>query len=119
NPARAGVSYLPKRMRGFASDFFPAREIDFSFRAPAGGLELRLDADLRRQLYLIFKEAVNNAARHSRCTQAEIEFEVAQDRLLLHVRDNGRGFDPSGEAAISIIGNGLESMPELTREMGC
>jgi len=118
NPRRDRVSDLTQRMRGFASDVFTAREIEFSFRAPAGGLELRLEADLRRQLYLIFKEAVNNAARHARCTQAEIEFEVAQDRLLLHVRDNGRGFDPSGDAATSRNGDGLASMRERARAMG-
>jgi signal transduction histidine kinase/ligand-binding sensor domain-containing protein len=118
NPRRDRVSDLAQRMRGFASDVFTAREIEFSFRVPVGGQELRLDADLRRQLYLIFKEAVNNAARHSGCTQAEIEFEVAQDRLLLHVRDNGRGFDPNGDAATGGNGNGLASMRERARAMG-
>src|SRR5215471_14366650 len=118
NPRRDRVSDLTQRMRGFASDVFTARDIEFSFRAPAGGLELRLDADLRRQIYLIFKEAVNNAARHSRCTRAEIELDVAQDRLLLHVRDNGRGFDTNGEAAMSGNGNGLASMRERARAIG-
>jgi ligand-binding sensor domain-containing protein/signal transduction histidine kinase len=118
NPRRDRVSDLTQRMREFAGDVFTAREIEFSFRAPAGGLELRLDAGLRRQLYLIFKEAVNNAARHSGCTQAEIEFDVAQDRLLLGVRDNGRGFDSNGDAVASRNGNGLVSMRERARAMG-
>ena len=118
NPRRDRVSDLTQRMRGFASDVFTAREIEFSFRAPAGGLELRLDADLRRQIYLVFKEAVNNATRHSLCTQAEIELDVAQDRLLLQVRDNGRGFDTNCEAATSRNGNGLASMRERARAIG-
>jgi signal transduction histidine kinase/ligand-binding sensor domain-containing protein len=118
NPRRDRVSDLVQRMREFAADVFTAREIEFSFRAPAAGQELRLNADVRGQLYLIFKEAVNNAARHSGCTQAEIEFEVAPDRLLLHVRDNGRGFDPNGDAATSRNGNGLASMRERARALG-
>lgn len=118
NPRRDRVSDLTQRMREFVGDVFTAREIEFSFRAPAGGLEVRLDADVRRQLYLIFKEAVNNAARHSRCTQAEIELNVAQGRLLLRVRDNGRGFDPDGGAATSRNGNGLASMRERARALG-
>ena len=105
-------------MREFAGDVFTAREIEFSFRAPAGGLEIRLDAGVRRQLYLIFKEAVNNAARHSGCTQVEIEFDVAQDRLLLRVRDNGQGFDSNGDAVTSRNGNGLTSMRERALSMG-
>jgi signal transduction histidine kinase len=118
NPRRDRVSDLTQRMREFAGDLFTARDIEFSFRVPAGGLEVRLDSDMRRQLYLIFKEAVNNAARHSRCTRAEIEFEVAQDRLLLQVRDNGRGFDPNDDAGTSRNGNGLASMRERARALG-
>jgi len=118
NPRRDRLGDLAQRMREFAGDVFTAREIEFSFRAPAGGLELRLDAGVRRQLYLIFKEAVNNAARHSGCTQAEIEFDVAQDRLLLRVRDNGLGFDSNGDAVTGRNGNGLVSMRERARAMG-
>ena len=118
NPRRDRVSDLAQRLREFAGDVFTSREIEFSFRTPASGSEIRLEADVRRQLYLIFKEAVNNAARHSRCTQAEIEFEVAQDRLLLHVRDNGCGFDPNGDGATSRNGNGLVSMRERARALG-
>jgi signal transduction histidine kinase len=118
NPRRDRLSDLAQRMREFAGDVFTSLEIEFSFRAPAGGLEVRLDPGVRRQLYLIFKEAVNNAARHSRCTQTEIELDVAQGRLLLHVRDNGRGFDPNGDAATNRNGNGLASMRERARALG-
>jgi signal transduction histidine kinase len=118
NPRRDRLGDLTQRMREFAGDVFTAREIEFSFRAPAGGLEVRIDADVRRQLYLIFKEAINNAARHSRCAQAEIELSVAQGRLLLHVRDNGCGFDPNGDAATSGSGAGLASMRERARALG-
>jgi len=118
NPRRDRLSDLAQRMREFAGDVFTPREIEFSFRAPAGGLEIRLEADVRRQLYLIFKEAVNNAARHSQCTLVEIELDVAQGRLLLHVRDNGRGFDPNGEAATGRNGNGIASMRARARALG-
>jgi ligand-binding sensor domain-containing protein/two-component sensor histidine kinase len=118
NPRRDRLGDLAQRMREFAGDVFTARAIEFSFHAPAGGLDVRLDADVRRQLYLIFKEAVNNAARHSCCTQAEIELGVAQGRLLLRIRDNGRGFDPNGDAAPSRNGNGLASMRERARALG-
>jgi signal transduction histidine kinase/sugar lactone lactonase YvrE len=118
NPRRDRLSDLVQRMREFAGDVFTAREIEFSFRAPSDGQEIRLDADVRRQLYLIFKEAVNNAARHAQCAEAEIEFEVAQDRLLLRVRDNGRGFDPNGDASTGRNGNGLASMRQRARALG-
>jgi signal transduction histidine kinase len=50
-----------------------------------------------RQLYLIFKEAVNNAARHSHCTEARAEVNVAAGRLTILVIDNGVGYKPTSE----------------------
>lgn len=114
NPRRDRLSDLTQRMREFAGDVFTAREIDFSFHAPTDGQQVRLDAELRRQIYLIFKEAVNNAARHAHCTEAKIEFEATGDRLLLTVRDNGRGFD----AVTARDGNGLKSMRERAKLLG-
>lgn len=113
NPRRDRLSDLTQRMREFAGDVFTTREIDFSFRPPSDGQQVRLDAELRRQVYLIFKEAVNNSARHSRCTEAGIEFDVAEDRILLTVRDNGRGFD----SATARDGNGLKSMCERAKAL--
>jgi signal transduction histidine kinase len=118
NPRRGLLSDLTRRMREFAVEVFTAREIEFSFRAPSGGPKVRLDADTRRQIYLIFKEAVTNAARHSRCARAEIELNVAHGRLLLRVRDNGRGFDPNGDVNTSRNGNGLANMRERARALG-
>jgi signal transduction histidine kinase len=63
---------------------------------------------------LVFKEAVNNAARHSRCSKAEIELTLVGPRLSLRVADNGRGFDP--EAPLD--GHGLTSMRARARELG-
>jgi len=48
-------------MRRFASDLFTARGIDFRFQAPDGEGDLTVGANVRRELYLIFKEAVNNS----------------------------------------------------------
>ena len=65
NPKRDRVGDLLQRMRHFASDTFTGRNIDFTFRAPDAGRDLALAADVRREVLLIFKEAVNNIARHA------------------------------------------------------
>ncbi len=119
NPRRDRLGDLAQRMREFAGDVFTAHEIEFSFRVTPSGLEIKLDADVRRQLYLIFKEAVNNAARHSRCAQAEIDLDIREGHLLLQVRDNGRGFDPNSHPSSSRNGNGITSMRERARALGC
>jgi signal transduction histidine kinase len=114
NPRRDRLSDLVQRMRRFASDIFTARDIQFSFRSLDIASDVKVGADTRRQVFLIFKESVNNAARHSGCTRAEIEFHIEKDWLVLSLRDNGKGFDP-GEV---IEGHGLMSMRERANELG-
>jgi two-component sensor histidine kinase/streptogramin lyase len=113
NPRRDTLRELLRRMRGFATDIFTSRNIEFNFRAPGHDLELKLGPDLRRDVFLIFKEAVNNAVRHSGCSKVEIETKLAGASLLLRVSDNGKGFKitDAGE------GNGLVSMRRRAESM--
>jgi signal transduction histidine kinase len=106
NPRRDHLRDLVQRMRRFASEVFTARNIDFDFRAPDSDKDMKLDVDVRRQVFLIFKEAVNNIVRHSGCTKAEIDFEKKDGWLILRLSDDGRGFDARGRAE----GNGLGNM---------
>jgi signal transduction histidine kinase len=106
NPKRDHVSDLTHRMRRFAEDMFAARDIELRFHAPEPGRNPKVGADLRREVFLIFKESINNIVRHSRCNKAEIELETDHRWLVLQVRDDGRGFDVSGTTE----GNGLASM---------
>lgn len=113
NPQRDQLSDLSQRMRRFASDVFTALEIRLNFHAPGAEHHLKLGADVRRQVFLIFKEAVNNIARHSQCTAAAIELRIEGSRFVLNIRDNGRGFDP----ARAVEGNGLANMRSRARMM--
>jgi signal transduction histidine kinase/ligand-binding sensor domain-containing protein len=106
NPRRETLLDLTRRMRQHADELFTLRGIALRFDAPAGGETRRLGVDVRRDLLLIFKEAVNNAARHSGCTAVEISIVADRGSLKLTVRDNGIGFDPWAE----VEGHGLASM---------
>ncbi len=106
NPTGDSLEDLIRRMRRFASDGFTARGIDFDFRAPGVNRRVEMGADLRREVFLLFKEAVNNIVRHSECTRAEIDVALDGDELLLRVGDNGKGFDATQETE----GHGLSSI---------
>ena len=64
NPRHDHLRDLQQRMRRFARDFFAARNIEFVFRAPAADQDSSWAPDMRREIFLVFKEAVNNIARH-------------------------------------------------------
>ena len=114
NPQQDHLSDLVRKMRRVASEVLPARDIEFTFNAPATGLELRLGADIRRQVFLMFKEAINNLVRHSKCTRADIDLKIEGSLLVLTVTDNGKGFDQDQVSE----GNGLVSLHRRARSLG-
>ena len=114
NPRRDSLRDLVSRMRQHAEEVFTLRGIGLNFDAPEDGQHLRLGVDVRRDLFLIFKEAVNNAARHSGCTRVEIELSAEGSSLCLRVSDDGVGFDPAAESE----GHGLMSMQRRAEELG-
>ena len=114
NPQRDHMRDLVRRMRRFASETFPARNIDFSFQVTGAEQDIRLDADVRRQVFLIFKEGLNNIVRHSGCARAEIEMRIDGQWLVLRIADDGQGID---EARFS-EGNGLVSMRRRAESLG-
>jgi ligand-binding sensor domain-containing protein/signal transduction histidine kinase len=114
NPKRDRLSDVVFRMRRFAADAFTGKQIDFTFQAPRGESDLSLGPDVRREVYLVFKESVNNVVRHSECSHVEIELRVGGDGLHLQVRDDGRGFDTGRRDG----GHGLESMRRRARRLG-
>jgi signal transduction histidine kinase len=104
DPRRDHLRDLAQRMRRWASDVLTGRNIEFTFQAPSE--DLALDAETRREVFLVFKEAVHNLVRHSGCTEASIDLRREGDSLVLQVADNGRGFArdqaPAGQGLASI-----------------
>ena len=111
NPRRDQFSDLTQRMRRFAEEIFGARDIELHFVTPDA--DHKLGADLRREVFLIFKESVNNVVRHSGCTAARVELEIGHGWLELKMSDNGRGFD----AAHTRESNGLASMRSRAKKL--
>jgi ligand-binding sensor domain-containing protein/two-component sensor histidine kinase len=106
NPSRDSFNDLVKKMRQFAEETLVEKNIKLNFNAPADNQKLKLSMDTRRELYMIFKEAVSNAAKHANCSEVEINFEIIGKEISLQIKDDGKGFDVSQE----FDGNGLNNM---------
>lgn len=115
NPERDHLRDLVQRMRRFAGDILNARDIDFRFLAPAAERDLKLGADLRREIYLIFKESINNLVKHSGGTEAEMEFKVERGWIIIRISDNGRGFDVKDASEKGYEGGGGHGLNSLRR----
>ena len=71
--------------------------------------------DQRRDLVLMLKESLHNLVRHSQATHADITLAQGDETLILTVRDNGRGFDPS---ALKGGGMGLVNLQRRAAKHG-
>jgi len=114
SPRRDSLLDLVRRMREHAEEVFALGDVSLSFGTPRIEQNLRLGIDLRRDVFLIFKEAVNNAARHGRCSNVKILFSAAASGLSLIVEDDGVGFTAVEEDE----GQGLPSMRRRAQMMG-
>ncbi|HYG62386.1 MAG TPA: ATP-binding protein, partial [Thermoanaerobaculia bacterium] len=76
---------------------------------------VHLPMEYRQNLYLIFKEALNNSLRHSGCREIELSVALRGRHLEVVLKDDGRGFDP-GE--LEGRGDGLENMRRRASRIG-
>lgn len=113
SPQSDRFSELSRRMRGFAEDVLVPRNVAFRLEAPACDEDLKLSPDMRRQVFLIFKECIHNIARHSGCTEASAELRILKKQLILRVGDNGRVHP--GRSGPGSGGHGLDSMQRRAR----
>ncbi len=113
NPRNDRLEDLVRRMRELVSEVSSARGLQMGFQASGVDGQV-LSPDLRRHVYLIFKEGLSNAARHSGGTRVDVALAVSGGRLALRLADDGRGFDRSQPSD----GNGLTTMTRRAVELG-
>jgi signal transduction histidine kinase len=101
------------RMREFASHTLENRNIIPVFQVDEKVLSQSLDMQQRRDIFLIYKEAINNAAKYSKATRVEIKLMRIKDELSLTIKDNGVGFELKEE----FTSNGLKNMKSRTESM--
>jgi signal transduction histidine kinase len=89
------------------------------FRILVSGHSRAIKPAVQEQIYLIVREALVNALRHSEATSTEAEVEYLHGRLRVAVRDNGRGIDPEVVRSGRRDGHwGMAGMRERAENMG-
>jgi len=114
NPANDSMENVLQRMKEFSVELFESQGITLHFEADETVNTLNLPMEQRKDFYLLFKEAANNAAKYSGATEVWVLVQSDNGGLRLEVRDNGRGFDP----ATVKQGNGLWNMQRRAERMG-
>jgi len=126
DPRRDDLNNVIFRVRQFASDVLEPQKIKVLFQVPSELEKIKLDPEQRRHLYLIFKEAINNIARHADCSSVTLGIAVSRNSLTAEICDDGCGFrdlpsQPSsakGRANEYGNGHGLEIMQSRAAQLG-
>ena len=104
---------LVSRMREFGLRVCDAKHIRFNTMVSQSFKASKLSLEQRRNLYLIFREALNNAVKYAESTQIDLILNLKRRFLKMELNDNGKGFDI---AAIK-RGNGLNNLEKRAKEI--
>lgn len=104
---------LARRMEKFAADITASSGIRCVFRSE-NPEAFALSMLQKRNVYLIFKEALNNAIKYAEASEINVSLRFTGKRLLLEVTDDGKGFDTQSVRA----GNGLDNMAQRAADIG-
>ncbi len=109
---------LPAAIHHLAEANFNSQGINASTEFQ--GMERRLPAESELALFRIIQEAMSNILRHSGAKNATVKIECAADKCILHVEDDGKGFDVSEITSIDRRGRGagLFGMKERVKLAG-
>lgn len=113
NSRNDSFSELLNRLESFAVGLLEPKGCAVTFRYPENPDSLHLDMNQRRNLYLLVKEAINNAGKYARSHNLWVEFSKQPTGIRVEIRDNGQGFDLEQVNR----GNGLHTMRKRAGEL--
>ena len=94
-PENDSLENMTARMREYTARTLEVKNIDISFNLDNQINNKHLPQEQRRDFLMIFKEAINNIAKHSEAKKVEINFKKVENSLQLEIKDDGKGFDIS------------------------
>jgi signal transduction histidine kinase len=121
NPKHDTLDSLVSYLEQFAQDFLATASVRCRLDMPLELPEQRLTTEMRHNLFLACKEALNNVVRHAAASEVHVRLVLKAGTFELSVEDNGCGLEP--EAARNktgrfASGNGLRNMARRLAEIG-
>ena len=108
NPENDTLEKMLARVRQTALRLLDEQAVSLKFDLEPGLSSLRLAPEVHRQLFLMFKESLNNLAKYAHCRSARVSVRRESGAVVFEVSDDGVGFDPATIKG----GNGLRNLKE-------
>ncbi len=117
NPENDDWNIVLPKLRRYASDLCESKSIKYEIDMPETFVGKSLKMEQRHDFWLVFKEIITNAIKHSFCTKIEIKLFSDNEFLFLNIFDNGQGFDdkiPSSNNGLKNIRSRVKSLAGST-----
>lgn len=115
NPRHDSLESLANYLSQFAQEHLTLAGVHCVLDVPTVLPAVPLSAEVRHNLLLTTREALQNAATHAAATEVQLALKLKEDGLTITIADNGKGFDP---APVSLTGNGLQNMRHRMQSIG-
>jgi|SRR5690554_5858537 signal transduction histidine kinase len=103
------VSYI----RAYTYDYFDDFPITLEFDSTVTHIEKPLSKDMFRQLFMTFKECLNNVAKHAQASRLTILLSDTPEQMQINITDNGKGIENKEHK-----GNGLKNIRHRIESVG-
>lgn len=114
SPANDSLIDVIYKIQEFAVETLEPQGVNLSFQLDEKGQNRKLDIGVRRHLYLLFKEAINNTAKYSQADEVKFSYQQKKGNAILSLIDNGKGFNPEEVK----YGNGIRNMKSRAEQIG-
>ena len=104
---------VTQRMNQFASEILDAKNIELDFKTDTSLASSKLTMEQRKNFYLFFKEAINNAAKYADAKKVSVCIAQRDHNVEMKISDDGKGFD----TATIFSGNGMNTLKKRAAEL--
>lgn len=114
------LNNLVLRMESYAASLLGTAGITFNIFYDTKFDKKKLEMTERKNIFLIYKEAIHNIIKYAHCTEVNIKISRQGDELKIIIADNGKGFSPLSfglGAEVRLGGNGLTNMKVRATEI--
>jgi len=113
NPENDSFEKIIVRMRSFAYQLLKAKKVEYTFEVDEKLNSIALPMQVRKNFYLVFKEAITNVVKYSEASRVSIDLFEKNRIIMLRIRDNGKGIPVNAQT----LGNGLMNMTRRAKEI--
>ncbi len=114
NPQNDDMRKMLERMQSYAKELSAIKEKPIVIIIDEKTHHLKPRLEHRRNIYLIFKEALINSLKYADSSQIRVNISLKDKMFQMQIADDGRGFDPSADGE----GNGIKNMQRRAEDIG-